>query len=257
MLVSLSNTVLRGLLAPCCAACDRPLDAPLSGALCPNCVASVPTITPPICVRCGDQLPFFAIHSLCERCRHEPPVIVRARSAGVYDGSLRDMIHALKYQRRRMIAPWLAARMRDDGAAVLAGADAVSPVPLHPFREFQRGFNQADDLAIDLGLPVWRVLRRHRGGPPQAGLPARLRLANARGAYGLRLSARLRSERLRGAVVVLVDDVMTTGATLNACASVLHRAGVASVRALTAARAVAARPPQPLRSRHLSIVHRR
>lgn len=257
MLASLSNIVLRNLLAPSCAACDRPLEAPLNGALCATCITDIPRITPPICLRCGDHLPFFAINSLCARCQHDPPLIVRARSAGVYDGSLRAMIHALKYQRRRMIAPWLAARMRADGSAVLTGADAVVPVPLHPFREWSRGFNQADDLASALGLPVWRVLRRRRAGPPQAGLSASARQANARGAYTLRLGARLRPERLRGAVVVLVDDVMTTGATLNACASALHRSGVASVRALTAARAVAARPPLPRQSRHLSIVHRR
>ena len=181
-----------------------------------------------------------------------------ARSAGVYDGALRDMIHALKYQRRRMIAPWLSARMACDGAEVLDNADAVVPVPLHAWRQWQRGFNQADDLAVGLGLPVWRVLRRHRGGPPQASLPAATRHANARGAYRLcRREPIVGRGRLNGAVVVLVDDVMTTGATLSACAAVLQHAGVSTVRALTAARAVAARPPQSPPTRHLSIAHRR
>jgi predicted amidophosphoribosyltransferase len=146
--------------------------------------------------------------------------------------------------------------MRDAGGPVLSGADAVVPVPLHPWRALQRGFNQADDLARALGPPVWRVLARTRHGPPQAGLPAARRHANVRAAYALRgpgplpgggavwLDA-LAARRLRNRVVVLVDDVMTTGATLDACGRVLAAAGVRSVRALTVARAVVPRPASP------------
>jgi len=256
MIAAISNSILRALLAPTCAACDRPLDAPLNGALCLTCVRSVQSIPPPICPRCGDHHPLLGVETVCARCRSTPPAFDVARSAGIYDGALRDMIHALKYQRRRMIGPWLSARMKIDGADVLDGADAVVPVPLHLWRLWQRGFNQADDLAIGLGLPVWRVIRRQRRGPPQAGLPASERLANARGAYALSRRTELRPARLRGAVVVLIDDVMTTGATLDACATVLRSANVASVRVLTAARAVASRPPQRLPTRHLSIVRR-
>ncbi len=251
MFAAASNALLRALLAPTCAVCDRPLTTPLDGPMCDTCVNGVRVMAPPLCRRCGDQRPAYADDHLCVRCRRgERAAVGLARSAGVYDGTLRDMIHALKYRRRRMIAPWLAERMRRDGAEVLEGADAVIPVPLHAWRLWQRGFNQADDLARGLRLPVWRALRRHRGGPPQAGLPAARREANARGAYALCRRARLRPRawnRLRGATVVLVDDVMTTGATLNACARVLREAGVADVRALTAARAVAAPPPPPRR----------
>lgn len=239
-----------------CAVCECPLDAPLDGAICPACAAGVPAITPPLCMRCGDQLPTSALDLLCERCRHDLPAVSLARSAGIYDGALRDMVHALKYRRRRMIAPWLSARMRRAGEEVLDGADAVVPVPLHPWRQWQRGFNQADDLATGLDLPVWRALRRHRGGPPQASLPALQRRANAQGAYGIAWRERAHPRRLRGAVVVLIDDVMTTGATLNACAAILRSAGAANVRALTAARAVAARPQPPRPTRHLSVVRR-
>jgi ComF family protein len=253
------NAVVRALLAPTCAVCDRPLSTPLDGAMCGNCLSSVRAIAPPICLRCGDQCDPYAGDGLCARCRRGRVAVALARSAGVYDGALRDMIHALKYRQRRMIAPWLAARMRREGAEVLAGADAVVPVPLHAWRQWQRGFNQADDLACGLHLPVWRVLRRHRGGPPQSSLPAADRGANARGAYALCRREHWRPlawNRLRGATVVLVDDVMTTGATLNECARVLQEAGAKDVRALTAARAVAAPPPQQLQSRHLSIARR-
>ncbi len=267
MFVSASNAVLRAFLAPICAVCEAPLDAPLSGAICPSCVAGVLSIAPPLCDHCGDQVALAfdlaqdtdgasPLPRLCARCRDEPSALDLARSAGVYDGPLRDMIHALKYKHRRMIAPWLAARLRREAGLVLAGADAVVPVPLHPWRQWQRGFNQADDLAMGLGLPVWRALRRHRAGPPQAGLPASARLANAEGAYRLGRRERLGRPRLRGAIVVLVDDVMTTGATLNACAAVLRDAGVAEVRAVTAARAVAIRRTARLPTRHLSTARR-
>lgn len=250
MLTAASNALLRALLAPACAACDRPLDVPLAGPVCGPCWRALPVIAPPTCVRCGDSLPAWrAADPLCPRCRRNASPLALARSAGQYDGTLREMIHALKYRRRRMIAPLLAARMREYGRDVLAGADAVVPVPLHPLRLWQRGFNQADDLARGLGLPVWRALRRQRAGPPQASLPAARRHANARGAYTLCRLEQIRPRqwrRLQGATIVLVDDVMTTGATLHACARVLQSAGARSVRALTAARAAAARPLQSL-----------
>jgi ComF family protein len=137
--------------------------------------------------------------------------------------------------------------MRLAGADLLEGADGVVPVPLHRWRAFQRGFNQADDLSVYLGLPVWRVLRRTRFGPPQSALTAHGRAANVAGAFATRrtllaLVMPLRAPSLRNRAVVLVDDVMTTGATLNACSEALLEAGVRSVRALTAARAVAERP---------------
>jgi ComF family protein len=168
---------------------------------------------------------------------------VLARSAGRYDGSLRLIIHAFKYEGRRALAAPLAALMREAGSDLLAAADAVVPVPLHPWRGLTRGFNQADDLARHLGLPVWRVLWRRRGGPAQAGLPAARRHANVRAAFGLnRLSLAVQRDRLRNRTIVLIDDVMTTGATLEACGRVLADTGVRSVVALTAARAQARAP---------------
>lgn len=261
MLLSTSNAVLRALLAPTCAACDRPLDAPLAGAVCALCWRAVELITPPHCAQCGDQIPLstgVTSADLCERCARGETGFDQAASIGVYDGALRDMVHALKYRQRRMIAPGLAAAMRRAGARVLAGADAVVPVPLHAWRHWQRGFNQADDLARGLGLPVWRVLRRARSGPPQASLAAAARHANAEGAYAISRRAHLhrwRSPVWAGATVVLVDDVLTTGATLNACARVLRDAGVRRVRVLTAARAVAGRPLQLPPRRHPSAAH--
>lgn len=144
---------------------------------------------------------------------------------------MKEIIHALKYERRRSIAPRLGALMRDSGRAVLADADVVVPVPLHPRREYERGFNQAEDLARHLGLPVARALTRVRHTHSQIELPKNQRQRNVKDAFALAADAPHN-------VVVLVDDVSTTGATLDACAKVLKEAGVKEVRALTAARVV-------------------
>jgi ComF family protein len=161
-----------------------------------------------------------------------PPFIARSTAIGLYDGRLRDVIHALKYDARPTIARHLGRRMAGAGATVLEGADAVVPVPLHRSRERRRGFNQARELARHLGTPMRDDLIRTRRTGTQADLPAAKRRANVRGAFALK-----RRASCDGLVVVLVDDVSTTGATLNACAAVLLAAGAAEVRALTAARA--------------------
>ena len=158
---------------------------------------------------------------------------------GPYEGRLRDIIHAFKYDRRRTLARPLAAAMREAGREVLDGADAAVPVPLHWLRRRRRGFNQAALLASGLGLPICHALRRSRRTRAQAGLPAGERQLNVSGAF--RLAWRYRWRRLDGLVLVLVDDVSTTGATRDACARVLLEAGAAEVRVLTVAR-VAARP---------------
>jgi ComF family protein len=248
MLVAVADTLVRTLLAPPCAACGAELAHPLRSPVCEGCWRAISQLTAPLCVRCGE--PLAARRSAgpsCARCAHQPPAFAVARSAGHYDGSLRAIVHALKYGRQRLLAPPLARLMREAGADLLASADAVVPVPLHPWRLWQRGFNQADDLARGLGAPVWRVLARVRHGPPQAGLPAAQRHANVRAAFRIRRGIFGRRD-LRNRVVILVDDVMTTGATLDACALALKAAGVRNVLALTAARAAAAPREPPPRS---------
>ena len=162
----------------------------------------------------------------------------RARAVGGYDGALRAIVHALKYEGRRSLAQPLAELMRIRGADMLTGADWAVPVPLHPSRRRERGFNQAADLARHLGVPVRRALRRHRATQAQTGLPAARRHGNVRGAFRPTRAAR----GLAGSTVLLIDDVSTTGATLDACARVLKELGVREVRALTAARVVS--PPR-------------
>ena len=135
-----------------------------------------------------------------------------------------------------MAAP-LARMMRAHGTEVLTGADLVVPVPLFRSRRRARGFNQAADLARHVGLPVVHALARIRNTPSQTDLPAARRHANVKNAFRA-----IRPSHVIGECVVLVDDVSTTGATLDACARALLEAGAREVRALTAARVVSRRP---------------
>ena len=201
------------MLAPRCAACQVPLDHPSAGAVCPRCWDAVVPLTP-------------------LGCCSVPPHIALASAIGPYEDSLKNIIHALKYEQRRSIARGLAQRMRAAGGEVLQGADVVVPVPLHRARERERGFNQAHEFARHLGVRMTEALVRTRETAAQADLPATRREVNVRGAFALRNGI-----SVEGLIVVLVDDVSTTGATLNACAAPLLAAGAQEVRALTAARA--------------------
>jgi ComF family protein len=231
--------VLSVVLAPQCVACARVLDEPTQGPVCRACWAAIAPLQPPLCALCGDPLASWRVlsetDSRCPRCRRLVPAFDCARAAGEYDGALREIIHAFKYDGRRSLAVPLAARMRAEGAELLGGSDFIVPVPLHPWRRLRRGFNQADALARRLGLPVVAALWRTRATLPQAGLRPAERRRNVRAAF--RLSPVVKQRRLENACVVLVDDVKTTGATLDACARVLKAAGAREVRALTAARA--------------------
>jgi ComF family protein len=233
-----SDAILSVVFSPACVACDEPLLYPTRGPVCDVCWSSILPLTPPLCDRCGDPLPTWRLVSVavacCPRCRRTHRVLDRARAIGAYDGALRAIVHALKYEGRRSLARPLGRLMRERGAAMIAGAACVIPVPLHPSRRHQRGFNQAADLARQMGIPVVVALRRVRATQTQTGLPAGRRHRNVRDAFAATRAARA----LIGAVVVVVDDVSTTGATLDACARTLKLAGIAEVRALTAARVV-------------------
>ena len=245
MLRSIADGLIAVILAPVCAACRGPLDTPTRSPVCDRCWTAIRLPTPPFCGVCGDPLASWRTAGdstgRCPQCRHRRS-ITKSRAIGDCDGVLRDILHALKYDGRRSVAPQLAALLRVHGQSVLSGADCAVPVPLHWSRRWRRGFNQAADLATCLGLPVLHALRRRRPTPSQTNLPVAARHRNVRGAFVSR-----RRVRIAGLVVVLVDDVRTTGATLDACAKALIEAGAKEVRALTAARVSTTPGPAPRR----------
>ena len=238
LIPSCVSALVTALLAPACAVCSTLLDEPHSGCVCRSCWSSIRPITPPVCDRCGDPMPRSGAR--CLSCSANSSTVTRARAVGEYEGTLREIIHALKYSGRQSLARPLAERMRHGGSELLENADFIVPVPLHWYREYHRGFNQAREIARHIGLPIMEPLRRCRATRPQVELAADRRRANVHGAFALRREW-FHARDMRGTRMLLIDDVSTTGATLEACAYVLKEGGASEVFALTAARVVTRR----------------
>jgi len=233
------NRMLDIVLPPRCLKCGATVDA--VGALCADCWPAVAFLAPPHCAACG--LPFefdLGPDALCGACAGERPVFARARAAFRYDDGSKDLILRFKHADRTDSAPAFARWMARAGAALLADADLIVPVPLHWLRLFMRRYNQAALLASALGglsgkPAVNDLLLRRRRTPSQGGLGALGRQRNVAGAFAV--DPRRRS-LLHDKRVLLVDDVLTTGATVSACTSALLRAGAGAVDVLTLARVV-------------------
>jgi len=215
-----------------------------SDVLCQTCRERVRFLQPPWCERCGRPFPPLGRGGpLCAECAAGRNRFDCLRSVGYYAESLREAILALKYNRKHRIARPLGTWMAECAERMLAECDLprpglLVPVPLHPSRRRRRGYNQSlllcREMAHALGpMPLEELLTRPRPSQPQTGLSRNARLANIRGAFALRPGAVLVDR-----VALLVDDVMTTGATLNECARVLQRAGCRLVLCVTAARQV-------------------
>jgi len=185
----IADGLLSVLVAPACAACGDSLSHPLRGPVCDGCWNAVRGFTPPLCDQCGDPLTSWRVlpdAGRCARCRHRRSALTACRAIGAYEGSLRAIVHAFKYQACRSLSARLGARLRESAADLLGSADAVVPVPLHRSRRRRRGYNQARELAARLGVPVVDALRRVRATPSQTDLPAEARLDNVKNAFALR-----------------------------------------------------------------------
>jgi ComF family protein len=244
---------------PFCPVCRDRLGAGRRDPLCGGCWQQIPRIDPPLCQICGLPLPGalgaaleggfmpapappgpVAVGPRCGACRSRPPEYAYARAAAPFGEVLREALHAFKFAGKRAVALPLGDLLAEAGAAwpPARGADLLVPVPLHRDRQRQRGFNQAALLTERLGR-LWGVavaphaLERTAPTLAQTGLGGEERRRNVRGAFAVPRPATVRGRR-----VLLVDDVLTTGATADACAGALRRAGAAEVGVLTVARAV-------------------
>jgi ComF family protein len=231
--------VLDLALPPTCLACRRPVSDP--GALCASCWARTGFIERPYCERLGTPFahdpggPFLSPAALAD-----PPAYERARAVARFGDVARELVHLLKYGDRLDAAAPLGRWMARAGAELLADADALVPVPLHWTRLWWRRFNQSAALARAVsglsGVPVRSdLLRRSRATPPQVGRSRRERARNVQGAFTVPPAARA---DVKGRRLVVVDDVIASGSTVDACARALRRAGAERVDILAFARVV-------------------
>jgi predicted amidophosphoribosyltransferase len=236
MLQALTALVIDTIFPPRCLACPAQTDA--AHGLCPACWADTHFIAGTTCGKCGVPLIGDAgAEDICESCRRHPPAWDRGAAALIYGGAARKMVLALKHgDRLDMVGP-LAGWMAKAGRILLPEADMIAPVPLHWRRLVRRRYNQSAELARRIGRLSGRpvavdLLLRQRATTPQDG-GRTARAANQAGAFGV--NPRYASG-LSGRRVLLVDDVLTSGATLSACADCLRAAGAARIDVLVLAR---------------------
>jgi ComF family protein len=235
---ALLRRVLDVALPPLCPACRDPLGD--GAGLCAACWSKLSFIEPPFCARLGIPFTYDPGPGLLSmEAIANPPAYARARAAVRYDETARALVHAFKYSDRLDLAPMMGQWMARAGRELLAGADGLVPVPLHWRRLWSRRFNQSAALAGAISrecrVPVLHdALKRVRATMQQVGLSKAQRADNVQGAFRAPDKATVAGRRL-----VLVDDVLTSGATVDTCARALLRAGAAQVDVLVFARVVA------------------
>ncbi|WP_374368259.1 ComF family protein [Dongia sp.] len=233
--------MLDAILPPRCLKCGDLVE--IQGGVCPSCWQGLRFISAPACACCG--LPFEFDQgpgALCASCAATPPVFDRARAVFRYDENSRDLILAFKHADRTSSAPAFANWLARAGAELLAEADFIAPVPLHWSRLFTRRYNQAALLSLALGRlsgkkVVPDLLIRRRATPKQGRLGRLARQRNVAGAFALNPR---RHDLIAGRRILLIDDVVTTGATIAGCARALRQNGAGGIDVLALARVIAA-----------------
>lgn len=223
-------TSLDWIYPPLCAGCGRP-----GTRWCSDCMRRVPVINPPLCEICGESQ---VVKGVCRRCKANRPPYEALRSWAYFGGSVRGAIHRLKYRRDVALGEILARPMIECFQLAKWQVDIVTPVPLGVARYAERGYNQAALLARPLALGCGlkytsKALFKVKETRSQVGLGVEQRRENVAGAF------RAQESIILGKSILVVDDVTTSGATLEACASALLEAGAKAVYCLTLARAIA------------------
>ena len=233
---ALPSYFVNAVTPPVCLACHTPIAQ--AGYLCPECWKEIQFISPPFCDRLGTPFPYDPGYDfISPRALENPPSFTRARASFLYEGLGRQLIHNYKYKRQLFIAPILAKMMMVAGANLLEESDVILPVPLHWSRVLKRGFNQSARLCLEIATQsekplLLRALRRKNRTQTQVGLAAREREKNVSRAFTIEPKY---YENIVGKRILLIDDVLTSGATANACAKTLLKAGALDVNLLVAA----------------------
>jgi len=229
----LASSIVDVVTPPVCLSCHAPLADQQS--VCPSCWRQIDFIRHPLCDRLGLPLPYDAgPGAISAEAAASPPVFARARAVARYDGVMRDLIHDFKFRDRHDAVGLFGRWMAEAGRELLADADVIVPVPLHRLKLFQRRFNQAAILALELsrltGITAAPLgLVRTRRTTSQLGLTRDRRRANVKSAF---LVPPHLAPAIEGRRILLVDDVITTGATVSAAASALLAAGAQEVDVL-------------------------
>ena len=237
---ALIERCLQFLLPPQCHCCEKFLEEGQQG-ICPDCLSKIRWIEPPLCTLCG--VPFLSReieNHPCGACLTRGKYFTMARAVGYYEGPLREAIHRWKYEEKSYLTLFFGEKLAEGFCRYWdpQSFDLIIPVPLHSKRLRERGFNQALLLVKELSrrtrIPYSkRLLQKRILTPPQVNLSGGEREKGVRGSFHIQ-----RDEEIEGKSILLVDDVYTTGATVNECSKVLLKAGAERVDVLTIAHAI-------------------
>lgn len=233
----LSSSALNFILPPVCLNCHEPLIQP--NQLCSKCWSDIDFLMPPLCQINGTPLPFdIGDKTISAAAIAHPPEYDSARSVASYQGTMRELIHKLKYQDRHELTTLLATWLIQFGKTQLTNADLIIPIPLHRWRLWQRRFNQSTLLSKRISeitnIPVdWESFQRSKKTSPQVGLSSKQRRLNVAGAFNV---PKHRLNHIENKTIILIDDVVTTGTTVNSAAKTLKKAGASEIYVLSLAR---------------------
>jgi competence protein ComFC len=235
-IATIAKTFVNILYPLRCASCNKDLETLNEFHVCGVCMSAIKPNPQPYCISCGHNM--RSGHGLCADCLRARPYFEKAYSACVYETALKELIHSFKYKQKVHLAPLFAKLMADfvkEHNDIMNGVDMITFVPLHPRRLWEREFNQSKVLALSLakawGISLADTLEKTRATRPQNELSRKERLTNLANAFRAKRSAALKDKK-----ILLIDDVFTTGATVNECSKVLRASGAAGVRCLTLAR---------------------